>query len=179
MISLRPDEDKLTFSCIFEMDDKANVINSTIARTVTRSNRRLTYEEAQEVIETGKGDYSDEILLLDSMAKELRRLRYEEGSVDFARAEVKFEIDKDGRPTDVYFKESKDANKLIEEFMLLANKTVATFIGKPVDKRKKPKAFVYRVHDMPDAERLANLAKIARTFGFKVKDSGSAREINR
>lgn len=177
--SLRPDEDKLTFSCIFEMDDKANVINSTIARTVTRSNRRFTYEEAQEVIETGKGDYSDEILLLDRMAKELRRLRYEEGSVDFARAEVKFEIDKDGRPTDVYFKESKDANKLIEEFMLLANKTVATFIGKPVDKRKKPKAFVYRVHDMPDAERLANLAKIARTFGFKVKDSGSAREINR
>lgn len=176
--SLRPDEDKLTFSCIFEMDDDGKVINSKIARTVTRSNRRFTYDEAQEVIETGKGDFSEEILTLDRLAKILRRKRYENGSVEFDRAEVRFDIDETGHPVGVYFKESKDANKLIEEFMLLANKTVATAIGKPKDK-KKPKAFVYRVHDMPDPGKLADLSKIARTFGFKVKETGSSREVNR
>jgi len=177
--SLRPDEDKLTFSCVFEMDDEARVIKSDICRTVTRSNRRFTYEEAQEIIETGKGDFAEDILALDRLAKKLRARRYEEGSVDFDRCEVRFEIDKDGHPTSVYFKESKDANKLIEEFMLLANRTVASFIGKAGGKKKAPKAFVYRVHDMPDPERLANLAKIARTFGYKVKDNGSSKEVNR
>lgn len=177
--SLRPDEDKLTYSCIFELDDQANVVKSDICHTVTRSNRRFTYEEAQEIIETGKGDFAEEILTLDRLAKILRSRRYEDGSVEFDRNEVKFDIDKDGHPISVFFKESKDANKLIEEFMLLANRTVATFIGKPAEKKKSPKAFVYRVHDMPDAERLANLAKIARTFGYKIKDSGSARQINR
>ncbi len=176
--SLRPDEDKLTFSCIFEMDNDGKVINSKIARTVTRSNRRFTYDEAQEVIETGKGDYAEEILTLDRLAKILRRKRYENGSVEFDRAEVRFDIDETGHPVGVYFKESKDANKLIEEFMLLANKTVATAIGKP-DGKKKPKAFVYRVHDMPDPGKLADLSKIARTFGFKVKETGSSREVNR
>lgn len=176
--SLRPDEDKLTFSCVFEMDDKARVINSQICRTVTRSNRRFTYEEAQEVIETGKGDYADEILKLDELAKILRAERFANGSVEFERAEVRFEIDSKGHPVSVYFKESKDANKLIEEFMLLANKTVATVIGKPAGKHK-PKAFVYRVHDMPDPGKLADLSKIARTFGFKVKETGSSREVNR
>ncbi|MDE6263736.1 MAG: RNB domain-containing ribonuclease, partial [Paramuribaculum sp.] len=176
--SLRPDEDKLTFSCIFEMDNDGKVIKSKIARTVTRSNRRFTYDEAQEVIETGKGDYSEEILTLDRLAKILRRKRYENGSVEFDRAEVRFDIDETGHPVGVYFKESKDANKLIEEFMLLANKTVATAIGKP-DGKKKPKAFVYRVHDMPDPGKLADLSKIARTFGFKVKETGSSREVNR
>lgn len=176
--SLRPDEDKLTFSCIFEMDDNAKVYSSRIARTVTRSNRRFTYDEAQNVIESGHGDYAREILALDAMAKVLRAQRYENGSVEFDRAEVKFEIDEQGHPVSTYFKESKDANKLIEEFMLLANKTVATFIGKPQG-HKRAKAFVYRVHDMPDPGKLADLSKIARAFGYKVKESGSAREVNR
>ncbi len=176
--SLRPDEDKLTFSCIFEMNSDAEVINSQIARTVTRSNRRFTYDEAQNVIETGSGDFCEEILTLDRLAKTLRRKRYENGSVEFDRAEVRFDIDETGHPIGVYFKESKDANKLIEEFMLLANKTVAAAIGKPQGK-KKPKAFVFRVHDMPDPGKLADLSKIARTFGFKVKETGSSREVNR
>lgn len=177
--SLRPDEDKLTFSVIFEMDDNAGVMNSRIVHTVTRSNRRFTYEEAQDVIETGKGDYADEILKLDLLAKLLRERRYENGSVEFDRTEVRFDIDKTGHPVGVYFKESKDANKLIEEFMLLANRTVATTIGLPKDKHKKPKAFVYRVHDMPDQERLANLSSLARNFGFKVKVTGTPKEVNR
>lgn len=175
--SLRPDEDKLTFSCIFEMDDQGNVVDSKIARTVTRSNRRFTYEEAQEVIETGKGDYCDEILTLDRIAKILRADRYAHGSVEFDRAEVKFDIDEQGHPTGVYFKVSKDTNKLIEEFMLLANKTVATFIGKPVA-RRKPKAFVYRIHDMPDAGKLQDLATVAATFGYKLKINGDPEQVN-
>ncbi|MGM9853635.1 MAG: ribonuclease R [Muribaculaceae bacterium] len=176
--SLRPDEDKLTFSVLFEMTHAGKMVKSKIARTVIRSNRRFTYEEAQERIETGKGDYSDEILILDRMAKALRKERYEHGSVEFDRMEVRFEIDEKGHPIDVYFKESKDANKLIEEFMLLANKTVATFVGKPSG-NKKPKAFVYRVHDQPDPGKLADLAALSRTFGYKIKAGGSAGEVNR
>ena len=176
--SLRPDEDKLTFSCIFEMNEDAEVLNSHIARTVTRSNRRFTYEEAQNVIETGEGDHAEEILTLDHMAKILRKNRYENGSVEFDRVEVRFDIDETGHPIGVYFKESKDANKLIEEFMLLANRTVATAIGRPEGKRKA-KAFVYRIHDMPDPGKLADLSKIARTFGYKVKENGSSRQVNR
>jgi len=176
--SLRPDEDKLTYSCIFEMDAHAKVVNHRICRTVIRSNRRFTYEEAQQIIETGKGDYASEILTLNSLAQILRKERYENGSVDFDRAEVRFEVDDTGHPISVFFKESKEANKLIEEFMLLANKTVATAIGKPVA-RKRPKAFVYRIHDMPDPGKLADLSKIARTFGYKVKETGSSRDVNR
>lgn len=176
--SLRPNEDKLSFSCIFEMDEEANIKSSNIARTVTRSNRRFTYEEAQEIIETGVGEYAQEILMLDHMAKIMRKHRYENGAIEFDRAEVRFEIDETGHPIDVYFKVSKDANKLIEEFMLLANRTVAQAIGLPRDK-KKAKAFVYRVHDMPDPGKLADLSSLSRTFGYKVKADGSAREVNR
>jgi len=176
--SLRPDEDKLTFSCIFELDDQAKVVNSRICRTVIRSNRRFTYEEAQDIIETGKGDFAEEVLTLDRLAKILRERRYEDGAVDFDRAEVRFEIDEKGHPVSVYFKQSKDANKLIEEFMLLANRTVAEAIGQTGSKKKKPKAFVYRVHDMPEPGKLADLSKLARTFGYKVKETGSAREVN-
>ena len=175
--SLRPNEDKLTFSCIFEMDGNAQVINSHIARTVTRSDRRFTYEEAQAVIETGEGDFRDEILTLDRLAKILRRERFEGGAVEFDRPEVRFDIDENGHPIGVHTKVSKDANKLIEEFMLLANRTVATVIGKPAG-RKKPKAFPYRIHDMPDATKLTNLSALARNFGYKVKTSGSSREVN-
>ena len=176
--SLRPDEDKLTFSCIFKMDDNAKVLDSKISRTVIRSNRRYAYEEAQEVIDSGKGDYAEELATLNRLAKILRKERYENGSVEFDRVEVRFDIDEKGHPTGVYFKESKDANKLIEEFMLLANKTVAQAIGAPQGK-KKPKAFVYRVHDQPDPGKLADLSTLSRTFGYKVKSSGSAREVNK
>lgn len=175
--SLRPDEEKLAFSCVFEMDDNARVISHNITRTVILSNRRFTYEEAQEVIETGKGDYANEILTLDRLAKILRKERYENGSVDFDRLEVRFDIDETGHPTGVYFKEAKDANKLIEEFMLLANKTVATVIGRP-ENHKKPKAFVYRVHDLPDQERLSDLARHSRVFGYKIKETGTPRDVN-
>ena len=176
--SLRPDEDKLTFSCIFTMDDNGKVLDSKITRTVTRSDRRFTYEEAQEVIETGKGDFAEELVTLDRLAKILRKARYDEGSVEFDRIEVRFDIDETGHPTGVYFKESKEANKLIEEFMLLANKTVAQAIGMPQGK-KKPKAFVYRVHDMPDPGKLSDLSTLSRTFGYKVKATGTPREVNK
>lgn len=175
--SLRPNEEKLTFSTIFEMTPQGKVVSEKICRTVIRSNRRFTYEEAQERIETGKGDFAEEILILDGLAKILRKKRYENGSVDFDRMEVRFDIDEAGHPVDVYFKESKDANKLIEEFMLLANKTVARTIGAPHDK-KKPKSFVYRVHDMPDPGKLSDLAALSRTFGYKIKSEGSSREVN-
>lgn len=176
--SLRPNEEKLAFSVIFHLDDEAKVLSSKIARTVIKSDRRFSYEEAQEVIETGLGDCVEAIQKLNDLAKILRRQRYENGSVEFDRPEVKFHINDEGKPLGVFFKVMKDANKLIEEFMLLANRTVATFVGKPKDK-KKPKAFVYRVHDVPDPTRLADLASIARAFGYKVKASGSPREINR
>ena len=178
--SLRPDEEKLTYSCIFEMTATGRVVKSEIAKTVIKSNRRLTYEEAQEIIENGHKDVpcGNEILILDSLAKILRKERYENGSVEFDRVEVRFEIDDKGHPTSVYFKESKDANKLIEEFMLLANKTVAQTIGK-VPGKKKAKAFVYRIHDKPDEVKLSDLAALSRTFGYKVKTTGSTREVNK
>ena len=176
--SLRPNEEKLTFSAIFELDSKANVINYRIGRTVIKSDRRFTYEEAQQVIETGEGDFVREIQTLDSLAKQLRRRRYDAGALEFDRAEVRFEIDKDGRPISVYFKESKDANKLIEEFMLLANLTVAESIGKAVG-GKKPKNFVYRVHDNPDPEKITNFANIAARFGYKINPEGRAKEVNK
>ena len=176
--SLRPNEEKLTYSAIFEMDDNANVIDYRIGRTVIKSDRRFTYEEAQNIIETGEGDFKNEILTLDKLAKALRHRRYENGALEFDRAEVRFEIDKDGKPVSVFFKESKDANKLIEEFMLLANVTVAEHIGK-VPKGKKAKTFVYRVHDNPDPEKINNFSQIAARFGFKVKTEGPAKEVNK
>lgn len=176
--SLRPNEEKLAFSCIFELDDEAEIKAARIARTVIESDRRFTYEEAQERIETGEGDLQKEINALDKLAKKLRARRFENGSVDFDREEVKFDIDEDGHPTGVYFKVSKDANKLVEEFMLLANRTVAATIGRPAG-RRKAKPFVYRIHDVPDETRLHDLALVAATFGYKIKTSGSSAEINR
>ncbi len=176
--SLRPNEEKLAFSVIFELDNQANVLASRIARTVIKSDRRFAYEEAQDVIETGQGDMKEEILTLDRLAKELRARRFENGSVDFDREEVRFDIDETGHPVGVFFKVSKDANKLIEEFMLLANRTVAAAIGK-AEGRKRAKAFVYRVHDQPDTQRLEDLSKIASAFGYRIKTSGTPREINR
>lgn len=177
--SLRPDEEKLAYSVLFELSSSAKVIKYQIVKTVIKSNRRFTYEEAQEIIEKKAGEYCEELLLLNDFAKILRKERYENGSVDFDRLEVRFNIDEKGRPIEVYFKESKDANKLIEEFMLLANKTVAAEIGKIKVKGKKTKAFVYRIHDKPDQLKLEDLSRHAAAFGYKVKTNGSSREINR
>ena len=176
--SLRPNEEKLAFSCIVEMNDNAKVLATDICRTVIKSDRRFTYEEAQDIIETGVGDYSEQVLTLDRLAKILRKERFENGSVAFDRTEVRFDIDENGRPIDVYFKESKDANKLVEEFMLLANKKVAERIGVP-PKGKKAKAFVYRIHDVPDSDRLENLSTLVRVFGHKIKTKGNASDVNK
>ena len=175
--SLRPNEEKLAYSCIFEMDDEANILDHRIRKTVILSDRRFTYEEAQQIIETKEGDFKEEVLALDSLAKKLRKRRFDNGSVAFDRVEVRFEIDDKGHPIKVFFKESKDANKLVEEFMLLANKQVATAIGKPGDK-KKAKPFVYRIHDNPDPDKLSNFAEIASRFGYKLKTVGKRSAVN-
>jgi len=175
--SLRPDEDKLTYSVIFKMNDNAEIQHYKIAKTVTRSNRRFTYEEAQTIIETGAGEYKDEILTMDRLAKILRKKRFENGAIAFDRVEVRFEIDEKGKPISVFFKEQKDSNKMIEEFMLLANKTVATHIGKP-GKGQKAKTFVYRIHDVPNPDKLNNFAVFIKRFGYNLKTSGKQTAIS-
>ncbi|NLO71913.1 MAG: ribonuclease R [Porphyromonadaceae bacterium] len=174
--SLRPNEDKLTYSVVFQMNDQADVKKFEIVKTVTRSNRRFTYEEAQQIIETGEGDYKEEMLILDKLAKELRQKRFDKGAISFDREEVRFELDENGKPLSVYFKEPKDANKLIEEFMLLANQTVATHIGKPGG-RQKAKTFVYRIHDTPDPDKLENFSQFIRRFGYSLKTTGKKTQI--
>ncbi|WP_417147853.1 ribonuclease R [Phocaeicola plebeius] len=176
--SLRPDEDKLAYSVIFEMNEKAEVKNYRIRHTVIKSNRRFTYEEAQQIIETGEGDYKEEVLQLNRLAQILREKRMAAGSINFDRCEVKFEIDETGKPLSVYFKVSKEANKLIEEFMLLANKTVAEYVGK-VPKNKKPKVLPYRIHDLPDPDKLDNLNQFIARFGYKIRTGGSKAEVSK
>ncbi len=176
--SLRPHEDKLTHSVIVEMDDKAKVHKYEICHTVTCSDRRFSYEEAQEIIETGKGDLAEEILLFNGLAQQLRANRFKNGSVEFNREEIDFKIDENGKPIEVMKHVSKEANKLIEEFMLLANQKVAEHIGK-VPASKKAKAFVYRIHEEPNEEKLANMADIAARFGHKFKTSGKPKEVNK
>ena len=175
--SLRPDEEKLTYSCIFTINDLAEVIDYKIARTVIKSDRRFTYEEAQEIIETGKGNFATEILRLNDLAKKLREKRFASGAIAFERSEVRFEIDDTGKPVSVFFKESKDSNKLIEEFMLLANKYVAQHIGMPRN-REKPKTFVYRIHDVPNPEKLSNFATFIKKFGYKIKTDGKKTAVS-
>ena len=184
LCSLRQDEDKLAYSVILEMTDAAVVKRSRICRTVIRSNRRFAYEEVQAIIEReqqgGKeplpGDeFKPEIMALDSLAKILREKRFADGALSFDRVEVRFDIDETGHPVSVFFKESKDANQLVEEFMLLANRTVAESIGKV--KGSTPKTFVYRVHDEPDPERMANLQQFVAKFGYKIKSTGSGVEM--
>ena len=184
LCSLRQDEDKLTYSVIMEMTDAGVVKRSRIVRTVIRSNRRFTYEEVQAIIEReqqgGKeklqGDeFTSEIMILDSLAKLLREKRFVDGALSFDRVEVRFDIDDKGHPVSVYFKESKDANKLVEEFMLLANRIVAESIGNI--KGGNPKTFVYRVHDEPDPERIGNLQQFVSKFGYKLKTSGDPQEM--
>lgn len=177
--SLRPQETKLCFAAVFEVDEKANVLNEWFGRTVIFSDRRFTYEEAQERIETKTGDLSEEILQLDKLAKLLRKERFKQGSIAFDRIEVKFNLDETGKPLGVFFKESKDANKLIEEFMLLANRRVAEFVGKP-PKGQKAKTFVYRIHDEPNQEKLLSLSNFVKKFGYdlKINEDEVAHSIN-
>ena len=170
LCSLRPDEDKLCFSAVFEMDHEARIHKKWFGKTVIHSNRRFTYEQAQEVIETGKGDFSEEILLLDGLAKKLRGERFRKGSIAFDKLEVKFHLDEAGNPTGVFFKQMKDSNKLIEDFMLLANKEVAIFCS-PNPHQKTTVAhppFVYRIHDKPDGEKLKAFAETAYRFGYRI-----------
>ena len=166
--SLRPNEDKLCFSAVFEMNNDAVVINKWFGKTVINSDRRFSYEEAQAVIETGEGELKEEILKLNSLATILREQRYKNGAINFDTKEVKFILDENAKPIGVYTKEAKEANFLIEEFMLLANRSVAEHIGK-VKERKKAKTFVYRVHDEPNPEKLGTFVQFVAKLGYKIK----------
>lgn len=194
--SLRPDEEKLTYSAVFDMDENAEVKSWRLVHTVIKSNRRFAYEEVQQILEdngvvdsTGqpappagpegyKGEYATELVTLDMLAKKLRAARFKHGSVKFDREEMRFEIDEKGKPVRCYFKKSKDANKLIEEFMLLANKYVAESIGK-VKKGQKAKTLPYRIHDQPDPTKLEMLRSFIVKFGYKLKTAGTKGEISR
>ena len=190
--SLRPDEEKLCYSVIFTLDGEANIINWRLVHTVIKSNRRFAYEEVQEILEkngvkegTGEpapakkmyeGEYAKELITLDALAKELRKKRFKNGAVKFDREELHFDIDEKGKPTRAYYKKSKDANKLIEEFMLLANRQVAESVGK-VKKGQKAKTLPYRIHDQPDPTKLERLRQFIIGFGYKMKTTGSKEEI--
>lgn len=167
--SLREAEDKFAFSAIFELNEKAEVVNEWFGKTVIRSNRRFAYEEAQKVIEEGAGEYSDEILSLWALAQQMRKRRFRAGAINFETTEVKFHLDENAKPLGVYIKESKEANWLIEEFMLLANKRVASLIGK-VRAKSKIKTFVYRVHDEPNQEKLATFKEFVGRLGYTISD---------
>ncbi|HEV7230322.1 MAG TPA: ribonuclease R [Bacteroidia bacterium] len=189
--SLRPHEDKLCFSAVFEMDENAKVLNEWFGRTVIYSDHRFSYEEVQKIIETSEGEYVEEIMTLDRLAKKLRAERFKKGSIAFDKLEVKFHLDENANPTGVYFKEMKDSNKLIEDFMLLANRKVAEYVGKSrnakegqADKNQKKQSnryFVYRVHDTPNEDKLEALSVFVTRFGYRLKtnsDKAIAESMN-
>ena len=188
--SLRPDEEKLTYSVIFSLDDEANVKNYHIAHTVIKSNRRYAYEEVQEILvpsKTGKSGktsqsspdpYAEELRMLDKLAKKLRERRFKGGAVKFDREELHFDIDEKGKPTRAYFKKSNDATQLIEEFMLLANRTVVESVGR-VKKGNKAKTLPYRIHDQPDPTKLETLREFVVKFGYKMKTAGTKGAISK
>jgi ribonuclease R len=167
LCSLKPHEDKLCYAAIFELDEKAEIKQEWIGRTVINSNRRFNYEEVQQIIETGEGEFSEEILLLNNLATKLREDRLRKGSINFDSQEVKFILDDKGKPLGVYIKEQKESNRLIEDFMLLANKKVAELVGK-VKQGDKAKTFVYRIHDTPSAEKLATFSQFLSKLGYKL-----------
>lgn len=172
LCSLRPDEEKRCFSCIFEMNEAAQIKKHRIVRTVIRSDRRLSYEEALEIIQ-GKADpLQQDMLMLNELAKKLRNKRFKNGAIRFESSEVRFKVDEKGKPLEIYFKTPTEANNLIEEFMLLANKTVAEFIGK-----KSKKTFVYRIHDTPDQEKLEDVARFIKRFGHNLKLQGGKKVV--
>ena len=176
LCSLRPDEDKLCYSVIFHIDDRGEVKKSRIAHTIIRSNRRFNYEEVQTILDAKQGELAEELMTLDRLAKVQREKRFKNGAINFDRYEVKFDIDETGKPIGVYFKESTDATQLIEEFMLLANRTVAERIGR-VPKGKKAKVFPYRIHDVPDPDKLMNLSQFISRWGYKVRATGSKETV--
>jgi len=178
--SLRPNEDKLCFAAVFELDDQANIQNQWFGRTAIHSNRRFSYEEAQEVLEQKTGDYAEELVKLNELAYQLRDRKFAAGAISFESTEVKFKLDEQGKPIGVYVKERKDAHKLIEDFMLLANRKVAEFIAKK-GKGKQKYTFVYRSHDSPNLENLNNFATFASRFGYKINmktDKEIAKSLN-
>lgn len=172
--SLKPNEDKLCFSVIFELNDEAMVQSSWFGKTIINSDRRFSYQEAQKIIDTGKGELKDEILILHGLAQKLRTERFNKGSISFERDEVKFDIGENGRPLRVYFREYGTANELIEEFMLLANKYVASLIGNVKDKKER-KTFVYRIHDKPNPEKLQKFATFISKFGYNINLSSGKK----
>ncbi|MBQ9655220.1 MAG: ribonuclease R [Prevotella sp.] len=176
--SLRPDEEKLCYSVVFLLDDAANVKDYRIVHTVIKSNRRYAYEEVQDILTGKDGDYAAELRTLDRLAKQLRERRFKGGAVKFDREEMRFEIDETGKPTRAYFKKSNDATQLIEEFMLLANRTVAEHVGK-VKKGIKAKTLPYRVHDQPDPTKLEMLRAFVVKFGYKLKTAGTKGAVSR
>ncbi len=180
LCSLRPNEDKLCFAAVFELDEDANIVNEWFGKTVIHSNRRFTYEEVQEVIENKEGDFEVEIAKLNALAYKLRERKFKNGAISFETTEVKFKLDESGKPIGVYVKERKDAHKLIEDFMLLANRKVAEFVSR-MGKGKHKYTFVYRVHDSPKPESLANFAQFAARFGYKINtksDKETAKSLN-
>lgn len=174
LCSLRPNEEKMTFSAVFEMDGQANVTKRWFGRTIIKSDRRFAYEDAQERLETGEGDFVQELLILNDLAKKLKKQRFDNGAINFETTEVRFRLDEKGKPLEVVTKVRKDAHKLIEEFMLLANREVATFIfNQKSGSEGKPKTFVYRTHDNPDPEKLETFSGFAKRFGHQIKLSGN------
>jgi ribonuclease R len=180
LCSLRPHEDKLTFAAVFEMDERGKVQKEWFGRTIIHSDHRFSYEQAQEIIETGKGNFSEEIKILNDLAIQLRKERFAKGAVNFETTEVKFKLDEKGKPLAVVPKIRKDAHKLIEEFMLLANKAVATFVYK-MKKGDGTNTFVYRTHDFPDPEKVEDFAQFAKQFGHKlnVEENSISRSLNK
>jgi len=181
LCSLRPHEDKLCFAAVFELDENANVVDEWFGKTVIHSDRRFAYEEVQEIIERQSGEFHQEIQKLNELAYKLRERKFRMGAISFETTEVKFKLDEQGKPTGVYVKERKDAHKLIEDFMLLANRKVAEFVSKK-GKGKKKYTFVYRVHDTPKPEALGSFAQFAARFGYKINtksDKEIARSLNR
>ena len=162
--SLNPSEDKLTYSAVFELNHKAEVLDEWFGRTMINSNKRFSYTEAQEVIDTGEGDMKEEILVLHDLAQKLRSGRFVAGAFNFEKIEVQFDLDEVGKPVGIRFRDMGTANQLIEEFMLLANKRVAEYVGKKL----RGKTFVYRIHDKPDPEKISNFSNFITRFGYKL-----------
>ena len=168
LCSLQPDKDRLCFSAVFEMDNDATILKEWFGKTIIHSDRRFNYDEVQQIIETGKGEYAGEITVLDNLAKKLREERFKKGSINFETQEVKFELDNEGKPLRIFLREMKDSNKLIEDFMLLANRKVAEWAGKKKGDIE-PKTFVYRVHDSPTPEKLETFVQFVTKLGYRMK----------
>src|SRR5690606_8059797 len=180
LCSLRPGEDKLTFSAVFELDKDARIVNEWFGRTVIHSDRRFTYEEAQEILESGNGPFAEELLTLNELAKKLKKERFAKGAVNVETTEVKFKLDAKGKPLAIVPKVRKDAHKLIEEFTLLANKQVATYVFNQ-KKGAQRNTLVYRIHDFPDPGKVYDCAVFPRQFGhdLQVEPHGISRSLNR